>query len=69
MDDTLISGSRAAALLGVSRPTIARWIREGRLEGFVEARTTRVWLSGVLKKLKRRGSAERSQRVAGLGET
>ena len=61
MTDKLIPGSRAAALLRVSRPTIARWIREGRLEGFVEARTTRVWLSGVLEKLKRQHVAPEHQ--------
>jgi len=50
MADVMLSGSRAAAMLGVSRPTITRWVREGRLRGFVEARTTRVWLSSVRAK-------------------
>ncbi len=50
MKDQLVSGGEAARMLGVSRPTIARWVRKGRLRGFVEARTTRVWLSSLKAK-------------------
>ena len=45
--DALISGSRAAEMLSVSRVTVARWVRSGRLRGFVQGRVTRVWASSV----------------------
>ena len=50
MVDRLIPGATAARLLGVSRPTVTRWVRDGRLTGFVEGRVTRVWLSAVQAK-------------------
>lgn len=56
MADRLIPGGEAADLLNVSRPTITRWVREGRLRGFVESRTTRVWLSSVEELLGRRST-------------
>jgi excisionase family DNA binding protein len=45
--DVLIAGSEAARMLGVSRATVTRWIRAGRLCGYVLNRTTRVWLSSL----------------------
>ena len=51
MPDELIPGAKAAKMLGVTRQTVTRWIRLGILKGYIEERTTRVWLSCVMEKL------------------
>ncbi len=57
--DRMIPGGHAAKMLGVSRPTITRWIREGRLGGFVQAKTTRVSLRSLEQLLGRTVEPER----------